>query len=137
MEAMFDHVLAAVEAVRVPLGPWRRRLSALLIHAIETLSGHGGLARVGLTSVPTGPHAQVITERVRGLLAEAGLSEPSIAAGLDLLGLFASAAALDRVALSAPAVVRRRRLRWEVEVIISGLLETPAPAGGRPTAAGR
>jgi AcrR family transcriptional regulator len=128
--AMFDHVMAAVAGASPPAGDWRHRLSWLLLESVTAASGHGGVARVALTSVPGGPNAVAITGRVRDLLAEGGVPEGTIPAALDLLGLFVTAAALDRVPVAmATAEQHRRHLRWEIDVILTGLT-TAGPPGG-------
>ena len=126
LEAMYDQAMAGVAAAILPEGGWRERLSGLLLQSISAASGHGGLARVALTTVPAGPNAIVVTERVRSLLAEGGLVEETIPAALDLLGLFVTGAALDRVPIAAPEQ-HRQRLRWEIDVILNGLCATGAP----------
>jgi AcrR family transcriptional regulator len=129
LDAMFDHVMAVVAAAADPGGTWQERLSELLMRSIQAASGHGGLGRVALSRVPDGPNAVAITARVRALLAEGGIPEAVIPAALDLLGLFVTAAALDRV----PGALfgseqHRERLRWEIEVILNGLTATAGPA---------
>jgi AcrR family transcriptional regulator len=126
LEAMFDHAMAGVAGAELPGGDWRERLSWLLLESISTASGHGGLARVALTTVPAGPNAIAMTRRVRTLLAEGGLDEATIPAALDLLALFVIGAALDRVPIADPEQ-HRQRLRWEIEVILTGLIATGAP----------
>ncbi len=64
------------------------------------------------------------------MLAEGQIAEAAIPAALDLLGLFVTAAALDRVpAASFNARQHRDRLRWEIDVILNGLAAT-GPEGG-------
>jgi AcrR family transcriptional regulator len=130
-DAMFDHVMAAVADAADPGGTWRERLSELLMRSIQVASGHGGLGRVALSRVPSGPNAVAITARVRALLAEGGgIPEAVIPAALDLLGLFVTAAALDRVPGALFGSEQHRdRLRWEIEVILNGLAATAGPAG--------
>jgi AcrR family transcriptional regulator len=128
LESMFDHVMSEVAAPA--RGDWRERLATLLLRAITAASGHGGLARVALTTIPDGPNATAITAQVRGLLTEAGLADAAIPGALDLLALFVTGAALDRV----PATVssphqHQQHLRWEIDVILNGLTATPPPAG--------
>jgi AcrR family transcriptional regulator len=128
LAAMFDHAMAEVASAPLPDGGWRDRLTALLLDSITAASGHGGLARVALTTIPDGPNAVVVTERVRTLLAEGGLGEATIPAALDLLGLFVTAAALDRVPEArATPEQRRQHLRWEIDVILSGLTAASPP----------
>jgi AcrR family transcriptional regulator len=130
LEAMFDHAMADVASAVPPAGSWRRRLAWLLLNAITAASGHGGLARVALATVPAGPNATAITGRVRDLLAEGGIPEATIPAALDLLGLFVTAAALDRVpAATTTPEQHQQRLRWEVDVILSGLTAAGQPTG--------
>jgi AcrR family transcriptional regulator len=129
LESMFDQVFAEVARAAIPAGTWRERLSWLLVRSVEALGGHGGLARVALSTVPTGPNATQITARVRDLLTEAGIRDTAVPAALDLLALFVTAAALDRVPV-ARSTSRQHRdlLRWEIEVILNGLSATePGP----------
>ena len=126
LDAMFDHVMAAVAQAAIPAGTWRERLSWLLIKSVQAASGHGGLAQVALAKVPSGPNAREITARVRELLAEGQIPGTAIPAALDLLGLFVTAAALDRVpAVSSTPQQHHDLLRWETEVILNGLATTP------------
>ena len=125
LDAMFDHVMAAVAQAAIPAGTWRERLSWLLIKSVQAASGHGGLAQVALAKVPSGPNAREITARVRELLAEGQIPGTAIPAALDLLGLFVTAAALDRVpAVSSTPQQHHDLLRWEIEVILNGLATT-------------
>ena len=125
LDAMFDHVMGAVAGAALPAGDWRERLTWLLLKSIGAASGHGGLARVALTAVPSGPNAIAITGRVRDLLTEGGLAAATIPAALDLLALFVTAAALDRVpATTTTPEHHQRLLRWEIDVILNGLAAT-------------
>ena len=125
LDAMFDYVMVAVAQAAIPAGTWRERLSWLLIKSVQAASGHGGLAQVALAKVPSGPNAREITARVRELLAEGQIPGTAIPAALDLLGLFVTAAALDRVpAVSSTPQQHHDLLRWENEVILNGLATT-------------
>ena len=125
LDAMFDYVMAAVAQAAIPAGTWRERLSWLLIKSAQAASGHGGLAQVALAKVPSGPNAREITARVRELLAEGQIPGTAIPAALDLLGLFVTAAALDRVpAVSSTPQQHHDLLGWEIEVILNGLATT-------------
>jgi AcrR family transcriptional regulator len=132
LDAMFDHVMAAVAETATPEGTWQERLGWLLIASVEAAGGHGGLAQVALSRIPAGPSAQKITAEVGALLAEGQVSEAAIPGALDLLGLFVTAAALDRVpaAFLTPAQ-QHDRLRWQIDVILNGLVAT-APVPPRP-----
>src|ERR1700685_1140054 len=126
LDAMFDHVMAEVARAAMPKGTWRQRLSSLLIKSVKAASGHGGLAQVALSRVPSGPNAQKITGQVKALLAEGHIAEAAVPAALDLLALFVTGAALDRVpTASFTSKQRQTRLRWEIDVILNGLSATP------------
>jgi AcrR family transcriptional regulator len=128
LAAMFDHVMAEVASAPLPEGDWRQRLAWLLLESITAASGHGGLARVALTTIPDGPNATAITARVRDLLAEGGIPQATIPGALDLLGLFVTAAALDRVPVAmATPDQHRQHLRWEIDVILAGLTTADPP----------
>jgi AcrR family transcriptional regulator len=125
LAAMFDHAMADVARAVLPDGDWREQLTALLLRSISVAGGPSGLARIALTAVPTGPNAVVVTERVRALLAEGGLSPATVPAALDLLALFVTGAALDQVPAADPEQ-HQDRLRWEIDVILSGLAAVDA-----------
>jgi AcrR family transcriptional regulator len=134
LDAMFDHVMTEVAEAAIPKGSWRVRLSSLLIKSVKAAGGHGGLAQVALSRVPSGPNAQKITGRVKALLAEGQIAEAAVPAALDLLALFVTAAALDRVpTASFTSKQRQARLRWEIDVILNGLTATPPEATERRT----
>jgi AcrR family transcriptional regulator len=125
LDAMFDHVMAAVAETPLPAGTWQERLGWLLITSVEAAGGHGGLAQVALSGIPAGPNAQKIAAEVRAMLAEGQVSEAAIPAALDLLALFVTAAALDRVpAAFLTEAGQRDRLRWQIDVILNGLVAT-------------
>jgi AcrR family transcriptional regulator len=125
LDAMFDHVMAEVAEAPAAKGTWQERLSSLLIRSVRAASGHGGLAQVTLSRVPAGPSAEKITGQVKALLAEGQLAEAAVPAALDLLALFVTAAALDRVpTASFTSKQRQARLRWEIDVILNGLSAT-------------
>jgi AcrR family transcriptional regulator len=127
LDAMFDHVMAAVAETPLPAGTWQERLGWLLITSVEAAGGHGGLAQVALSGIPAGPNAQKIAAEVRAMLAEGQVSEAAIPAALDLLALFVTAAALDRVpAAFLTEAGQRDRLRWQIDVILNGLVATEA-----------
>ncbi len=130
LDAVFDHIMAPVARAALPGGDWRQRLSWLLLKAIATASGHGAMAGVALTGIPSGPNATLITERVRDLLTEGGLPEQTVPAALDLLALFVTAAALDRVpTTTATPRQHQRLLRRETDVTLNGLIATDQPGG--------
>jgi hypothetical protein len=93
---------------------------------------------VALAKVPSGPNAREITARVRELLAEGRIPETAIPAAFDLLGLFVTAAARDRVpAASSTPQQHHDLLRWEIEVILNGLATTAPPDPAHPVTRGQ
>jgi AcrR family transcriptional regulator len=125
LDAMFDHAMAEVADAAISGRTWRERLSSLLIRSVKAASGHGGLAEVALSRIPSGPNARKITGRVRQLLAEGQIAEAAVPGALDLLALFVTAAALDRVpTASIGSKQRQDLLRWEIDVILNGLAAT-------------
>jgi AcrR family transcriptional regulator len=131
LDAMFDHVMAEVADAAIPKGTWQERLSTLLIKSVNAASGHGGLAQVALSRIPSGPNAQKIAGQVRALLAEGQITGVTVPAALDLIALFVTAAALDRVpAAHLTASQRRELLRWQIDVILNGLAISSSAPGG-------
>jgi AcrR family transcriptional regulator len=131
LDAMFDHIMAGVAQASIRGDTWRERLGSLLIRSVEAASGHGGLAQVALSRIPAGPNAQKITGQVRALLAEGQIAGATVPAALDLIALFVTAAALDRVpAAHLTARQRRDLLRWEIDVILNGLAMSSGAPGG-------
>jgi AcrR family transcriptional regulator len=130
LDAMFDQVLGPVVRASRRTGSWRDRLAGLLMSSVQAAGGHGGLARIAYTKIPAGENARAITQRVTDLLGEGQVPEAAIPAALDLLALFVTAAALDRVPDSVlTARQHRDRLRWQIDVILTGLTATwPPPA---------
>ena len=51
-----------------PAADWRAELTDLLLTAIIVVGGHGGIARVVLGAIPTGPHALALAEAILALL---------------------------------------------------------------------
>ncbi|HEY4007351.1 MAG TPA: TetR/AcrR family transcriptional regulator [Pseudonocardia sp.] len=74
---------------------WRGQLTELLLRAVTVVGRHGGIARVALGTIPTGPNALAFGEAVLGLLARGGVGDQPAAWALDLLTLYVNAAALE------------------------------------------
>ncbi|WUA08484.1 TetR/AcrR family transcriptional regulator [Nocardia sp. NBC_01377] len=152
MAAMLDHVLGSV--AEPDDGIWRERLIAVIESTVAVMSRHEGLAFVALAATPTGANALRLIDRMRGLLADAGVDERTVDWAVELLYLHITAAAAeqsadhaarapesgtrrlgqaepvaDRVPVTAP--VRRSgdgdtRATWAVRALIDGILATPA-----------
>ena len=132
--AMFDHAMAPVaERPRRPATGVSASVAAPHVHKHGQRTRRPGPDRARRRS--PGPNATVMTKRVRDLLAEGGMPEATIPAALDLLGLFVTAAALDRVPVTTrtPAL-HQQRLHWEIDVILNGLIAAARLAPDRQAA---
>jgi AcrR family transcriptional regulator len=87
---------ALLEPVRAGAsGSWRDRLHALLISYGQVLAGYPEIARMALSTQPSGPNYAAVVEQVLGLLAEGGVADRSAAWGVQLLLLFPTAVAVE------------------------------------------
>ncbi|MEV0706190.1 TetR/AcrR family transcriptional regulator [Nocardia aurea] len=150
MAAMLDHVLGS--AAEPDDGIWRERLIAIIESTVAVMSRHEGLAFVALASAPTGANALRLIDRMRGLLADAGVDERTVDWAVELLYLHITAAAAEQSAGHAARASGTRRLgqaepvagrtpmtaparrsgdgdtraSWAVRALIDGILATPA-----------
>ncbi|MCG5215966.1 TetR/AcrR family transcriptional regulator [Streptosporangium sp. KLBMP 9127] len=95
---MCDEALGEVPLPADRGGSWRTRLTNLVNAYIEALARHRGLALVALGTIPAGPNALLITERMLALLKEGGLTDDTAAWAVDLLGLHLTAVAAEQSA---------------------------------------
>ncbi|MBH0777123.1 TetR/AcrR family transcriptional regulator [Nocardia bovistercoris] len=132
MVAMLDDV---IDAVPEPDGEdWRARLVTLIEDAMVAIGRHQGLALVALGSAPTETVRSRLLDRMRALLAEAGVDSRTGAWAVDLLYLHLVAAVADRGATDAVTAARHAepseddaaRARWSLRVLIDGIVATPA-----------
>jgi AcrR family transcriptional regulator len=79
----------------LPAADWRAELTDLLLTAITVVGGHGGIARVALGAIPTGPHALALAEAILTLLTRGGVGGQAAAWAVDQLTLYVNAAALE------------------------------------------
>jgi AcrR family transcriptional regulator len=97
LAAVYDQVLGELTLPdpAAPASDWRAELTDLLLDVVAVLGRHGGIARVALGAIPTGPHALALAEAVLGLLARGGVEEQAAAWAVDQLMLYGNAAALE------------------------------------------
>ena len=76
-------------------GSWRDRLKALLTSYGDLLSRYPGIARMAISTQPSGPHYFALVESVLALLHEGGVADGPAAWGLDLLLLYPTAIAVE------------------------------------------
>jgi AcrR family transcriptional regulator len=163
---VLDRALAAVDVSGARRRGWRERVKAVLYSYVTVLIERRGLAQLALSTIAVGPHALRIVEGLLGLLEEGGLERATAAWSVDLLLLYATAIAAEQSRGHDPANpegplaraiagVQGRdyprvhaarddllagegedRFSWAIEVLVSGMLQCPAPATSS-AAAGR
>jgi AcrR family transcriptional regulator len=92
---ILDALLGTVTASARGAGPWRDRLKALLADYRDVLFEHPEIARMALSTQPSGPNYMALAEAILALLAEGGVTGRAAAWGLDLLLLFPTAVAVE------------------------------------------
>jgi len=117
-EELLDQMFDAV-AGEVDLGPepdpehWREQLEGLLTRVRATMDRHPGIARVPLSSIPTGPQAVRVAERVLGLLRAGGVDDQSAAWFIDVISLFVNAGSFE-----ASIYLEEGRDHAEIDVVV-------------------
>jgi len=92
---ILDALLGPVVATTPATGPWRDRLKALLTSYRDLLVQHPELARMAMTTQPSGPNFMALAEAILALLSEGGVTDQAAAWGLDLLLLYPTAIAVE------------------------------------------
>ncbi|GAB2856177.1 TetR/AcrR family transcriptional regulator C-terminal domain-containing protein [Actinoallomurus bryophytorum] len=92
---ILDVLLGTVTVSARGAGPWRDRLKALLNAYRDVLFEHPEIARMALSTQPSGPNYMALAEAILALLAEGGVTGRAAAWGLDLLLLVPTAAAVE------------------------------------------
>lgn len=106
---ILDALLGAVDAMPLAGGDWRTRLKALLARYSLVLFNHPEIARMAMSTQPSGPHYLSLVDAILALLREGGVPDREAAWGMDLLLLFATATAVGH-APPASAADRRRAI---------------------------
>ncbi len=99
---ILDALLATVTADVPAEGPWRERLKALLTGYGRVLLAHPEIARMAMSTQPSGPNYLALADAVLGLLVEGGVQDQVAAWGLDLLLLHPTAVAVERSGRTSP-----------------------------------
>jgi AcrR family transcriptional regulator len=76
-------------------GSWRDRLKALLKAYQRILFRYPEIARMAMSTQPTGPNYLALTEAILALLNEGGVADRAAAWGVDLLLLYPTAVAVE------------------------------------------
>jgi len=99
---ILDTLLAPVTAAVPGAGPWRGRLKALLTSYRDVLFHHPEIARMALSTQPSGPNYLALGDTILGLLNEGGVPDRAAAWGLDLLLLYPTAVAVEHSNQKSP-----------------------------------
>jgi AcrR family transcriptional regulator len=100
---ILDALLAPVSATAAGTGPWRDRLKALLRSYQQVLFAHPEIARMALSTHPSGPNYLALVEVLLGLLREGGVTGRARAWGLDVLLLYPTAVAVEHSGPRTPS----------------------------------
>jgi AcrR family transcriptional regulator len=92
---LLDAQLAGALAGPPPEGTWRSRLKSLLARYLDVVAAHPEIARMAISTRPSGPNYEELLERVLALLAEGGVHGRTAAWALDLLLLYPTAIAAE------------------------------------------
>jgi AcrR family transcriptional regulator len=92
---ILDALLAPVIAAEPPAGSWRERVKALLFGYRDVLHARPEIARMALSTQPSGPHFVALVEAILALLVEGGATGRAAAWGVDMLLLGQTAIAVE------------------------------------------
>lgn len=90
----------ALSGVRIPrnVDPWDKALEQIVLSYLRVLFRHAGVARLAITTIPTGPNSFRILDAILRLLEQAGCTERDAAWGADLILHFAASTAAEQKA---------------------------------------
>ncbi len=91
---VLDALLGAVN-LEVGMGGWRERLAAVLSSYTEVLFTYPDLARMSMSTHPSGPNYLGLLDWLLALLREGGIPDADAAWGVDLLLSFATGTAVE------------------------------------------
>lgn len=100
---ILDELLAPVVTAAPGTGNWRERLKALLNAYAGILYARPEIARMAMSTQPSGPHYAALVDAILALLREGGADDRSAAWGVDLLLLYPTANAVEK---TSPKPVR-------------------------------
>ncbi|MBY5437293.1 TetR/AcrR family transcriptional regulator [Rhizobium leguminosarum] len=99
---ILDALLARVAEPSSP-ADWRGRLKGTLRSYMALLFEHPELARMAMSTMPSGANYLALVEKILALLKEGGVPDGQAAWAVDLLLLFATAQAAEKAAWKASA----------------------------------
>lgn len=92
---ILDALLGPVSTKAGRQGPWKKRLKALLTSYSRVLFDHPEMARMAMSTQPSGPNYLALVDAILALLREGGVPDHGAAWGIDLLLLYATAHAAE------------------------------------------
>ncbi|MDT7800541.1 MAG: hypothetical protein QOI78_3974 [Actinomycetota bacterium] len=92
---ILDVLLGEINPTTAGPGTWRERVKALLNSYGQLLFRYPGIARMAMSTQPSGPHYLALVDTVLALLREGGASDRAAAWGVDLLLLYPTAVAVE------------------------------------------
>lgn len=92
---ILDALLASLSVADNAQGTWRDRLKQLLMRYMEVLFTHPEIARMAMSTLPSGPNYLSLGEAILCLLHEGGVADREAAWAVDLLLLFVTAQAAE------------------------------------------
>jgi AcrR family transcriptional regulator len=95
---ILDALLAPVVDAAPAAGTWRDRVKALLGGYVQVLRARPEIARMALSTQPSGPNYMAMVETILALLHEGGATDRAAAWGIDLLLLLPTASAVEHTA---------------------------------------
>jgi AcrR family transcriptional regulator len=93
---ILDALLGSLRAPSGRRGTWRVRLKALLTSYSRVLFDHPEMARMAMSTQPSGPNYLSLVDSILALLREGGVADREAAWAVDLLLLYATALAAER-----------------------------------------
>jgi AcrR family transcriptional regulator len=117
---ILDALLGSIGASVPPDGTWRDRLKGLLIRYMQVLFEHPEIARMAISTQPSGPHFFALVDTILALLREGGVPDREAAWAVDLLLLFATATAVEHGPPRRPSQTASERSALAAEIATSG-----------------
>lgn len=106
LDALLDEALGAVAFPKSDAGTWRDRLTLIVDRTTEAMARHDRLALVALGSIPSSPNALRILDNMVAALRHTSLDPEAVSYSVDLLYLYATAAAAEMSAYRSRLITR-------------------------------
>jgi AcrR family transcriptional regulator len=96
LELVFDELIGRVPLPEPDPKRWREQVHQMATDLLEILTAHRDAALAGLGRIPTSPNALAGAETLAAVLRAGGLSDRTVALGLDQLLLYVCACGFER-----------------------------------------